>query len=255
MDIICCLTSYPKRIKNCYRVIKSLAGNTMLPTKVYLTLARTEFPNGIDDLPPLLRKMVITHPLVHLNWVDVNTGIMKKVIPVLKFLDDDDLILCCDDDFLYPSDYIESRVNDFIRFNAVPLTGCSNQKTRTLWNRWGIPSSIGFSCCFQKKHVANIDRFVDFNVMNANNSDGTYSMVQWLNGYVAHDVTKYGMDYLVKNCQFNEVNPSRFKTDVYLSKDRLLDVFRKRICELTHMDIFDCVSSKFSFGFFNKDGK
>ena len=249
MDIICCLTSYPKRIKNCYRVIKSLVGNTMLPTKVYLTLARTEFPNGIDDLPPLLRKLVITHPLVHLNWVDVNTKAMKQVIPVLQFLNDDDLILCCDDDILYPSDYIESRVNEFNKFN-LPITGCVNQYGRTLF-KWGIQTLVGYACAFQKKHITNICGFINNDIMSASNSDGTYSMVCWLNGYAAHDVSKYDKDWLYEHCSFNEGDSSRTnKTCLY--GDELLFVFRKRVCELTHMDIFDDVSSKFSFGFFRK---
>ena len=249
MKVVCCLTSYPTRIKNCYRVITSLLENTRKPDAIYLTLALTQFPKEIDDLPPLLRKLVVENPLVYVNWVDVDTKIMKKVVPVLKFLEDDDLVMCVDDDILYPPDYIESRLRDFEEFGHVPLTGCTTQEGRTLWENWGIPSSMGLACAFQKRHVRNIDRFLDMDVLKANNEDGSYSMVEWLNGQFAHDVSKYSMEWLRANCTFNEVNPCRLNGS-YLQGHKLLDVFRKRVCELTGMDIFDQKSALCSKGFF-----
>lgn len=248
--IVCCLTSYPRRIKNCYRVVKSLLENTVVPDRIYLTLARPQFKNDIDDLPPLIRKLVIENSRVFINWVDVDTKIMKKVMPVLQYLDDDDIILPCDDDILYPPDYIESRLKDMREFDA-PLTGCVVQTGRTLYEKWGIPSSIGHACAFKKRHIANIDKFIDQDIIHANNEAGSYSMVEWLNGYEAHDVSKYGMDWLRENCTFNETDPSRLN-ESYLYGDKLLDVFRKRICELTGQDIFDSTSALFSKGFFDK---
>ena len=249
---VCCLTSHPARIKNCYRVVKSLLGNTVVPDRVYLTLARSQFPRDIDGLPPLIRRLVVENPRVFINWVDVDTKIMKKVVPVLKYLDSSDNILCCDDDILYPVDYIGSRLGDMSEFGDVPLTGCTTQTGRTLYERWGIPSSIGYACAFKKRHVDNIGLFMNQDIVGANNEDGMYSMVEWLNGIPAHDVTKYGMDWLRENCTFNETDPSRLNGS-YLSGDRLLDVFRKRVCEITGYDIFDPTSALFSRGFFREE--
>ena len=81
--IVCCLTSYPKRIKNCFRVVKSLLENTVVPDRVYLTLARPQFPNDLDDLPPLIRKLVIENPRVFINWVDIDIKAFKQVMPEL----------------------------------------------------------------------------------------------------------------------------------------------------------------------------
>ena len=247
--IVCCLTSYPKRIKNCYRVMKSLLENTIVPDRIYLTLARPQFPKDLDDLPPLLRELVVEDPHVFINWVDVDIKAFKQVLPVLQFLEDDDFIICCDDDILYPSDYIESRLTDFKAFGEVPLTGCLTQKGRTLYETWGIPSSTGYVCCFQKRHVNNIERFVDNKVLKTFNADGTYAMVEWLNGYEAHDVTKYDRDWMHEHCSWNEVCPGR-QNGVYMFGNDMLDVFRKRVCELTGMDIFDDKSALFSKGFF-----
>jgi hypothetical protein len=246
--IVCGLTSYPKRIKNCYRVIKSLLENTVVPDRIYLTLARPQFKNDLDDLPPLIRKLVIENPRVFINWVDIDTKAFKQVMPVLQYLEDEDIIICCDDDILYPSDYIEARLTDMKEFDA-PLTGCITQTGRTLYEKWGIPSSTGYVCCFKKKHIRHIETFVDQKVLHTFNADGTYAMVEWLNGYVAHDVTKYDRDWMHEHCSWNEVYPGR-ENGVYMFGNDMLDVFRNRVCELTGKDIFDSKSALFSKGFF-----
>lgn len=228
MTVQCCLTSWPARILNCHRVVSSLLGNTVRPDRIWLTLARTQFPNGLDDLPPLLRRDVVGVGSLHLNWVDVDTRIMKKVIPVLQFMEDDDLVLPVDDDILYPSDYVESRLRDFGEKGGQPLTGCVSQRDRTLWRNWGIPSSIGYSCAFQKRHVEGICRFANQEIVDANNEDGTYSMVEWLNGFHAQSVGRYGMDWLREHCSYNETSPSRLNGS-YLSGPDLLRVFEKRV--------------------------
>ena len=248
--IVCCLTSYPKRIKNCYRVMKSLLENTIVPDRIYLTLARPQFKRDLDDLPPLLRKLIIDNPHVFINWVDVDTKAFKQVLPVLQYLEDDDFIICCDDDILYPSDYVESRLNDFKTFNA-PLTGCLTQKGRTLYENWGIPSSTGYVCCFQKKHIKNIEVFANQEVMHTYNADGTYAMVEWLNGYDAHDVTKYDKEWMHENCSWNEVCPGR-ENHLYMFGNDMMDVFRKRVCELAGIDIFDAKSALYCKGFFSE---
>ena len=181
--------------------------------------------------------------------MDIDIKAFKQVMPVLPYLDDDDIIICCDDDILYPSDYIEARLNDMKEFDNAPLTGCLTQKGRTLYETWGIPSSTGYVCCFQKKHISNIEKFVDQKVLHTFNADGTYAMVEWLNGYVAHDVTKYDRDWMHEHCSWNEVCPGR-ENGVYMFGNDMLEIFRKRVCELTGMDIFDEKSALCSRGFF-----
>ena len=249
IEVVCCLTSYPVRIKNCYRVLKSLLENTIPPDRIYLTLASSQFPNNLDDLPPLLRRLVVSDPKVHVLWEDVDRKIMMQVLPVLPFLNDSAVIVPIDDDVLYPTDYIESRLKDFEEFGRVPLTGCSTQRGRTLWERWGIPSSIGHACLFQKQHIRNINRFIDDDVMQANNSDGTYSIVEWLNGHVAHDVTKYGMDWLFHHCLWNETQPSRLNA-AYQKGDQLLETFSRRVMDLTGICITDPKSALSCHGIF-----
>ena len=90
---------------------------------MFLNLSIQEFPNLNADLPHDLVKLCMSNNSVKINWVTgSNTKTMRKVFPILQYLNDDDIIIYIDDDILYPSDYIKSRIEDFRKFNS-PITG------------------------------------------------------------------------------------------------------------------------------------
>lgn len=49
--VVVAMTSWTKRIGNCYQVVKSILNNTMKPDVVYLNLSVEEFPKREQDLP------------------------------------------------------------------------------------------------------------------------------------------------------------------------------------------------------------
>ena len=106
MTINIVLTSYPRRITNCVPVINSVLENTLVPDRIYLTLSHNEFPNYEKDLPSDLYRLIMTSNKVILNWVEKNHKSMKKVFPILQYLEDDDIIIDIDDDMLLPRDFI-----------------------------------------------------------------------------------------------------------------------------------------------------
>ena len=113
------MTSYPKRIENCTKVLEYILKNTKTPDKVYLNLSTQEFPLKNKSLPQNLNIFVKNTSNVVINWVDgPNTKSMKKVFPILKYLDDDDIIIDIDDDLLLPEDFIESRLKDFNKYKT-----------------------------------------------------------------------------------------------------------------------------------------
>ena len=95
-----------------------------MPDIVFLNLSVEEFPNRENDLPEGLVKL-IENPTVRLNWVDgPNKKTMKKVFPILPFLDDDDIIIYMDDDILVQPGFVRSRVDDFLRNECKhPISG------------------------------------------------------------------------------------------------------------------------------------
>lgn len=180
------ITSYPERIKNCVPVINSVLENSLLPDRIYLTLSHKEFPNWEQSLPKELYHLVMTSNKVILNWVEENTKSMKKVFPILPYLDDEDIIIDVDDDMLLPSDFIESRMKDFNDNNREhPIT--SNQSKTINMDNYVM------SCCslFQKKMLNGYEKLLTKEILNTCNDDRTYLYLCHLNGYRLVPCTKY----------------------------------------------------------------
>ena len=136
MTINIVITSYPRRITNCVPVINSVLENTLVPDRIYLTLSHLEFPNYERDLPTNLHRLIMTSNKVILNWVEDNYKSMKKLFPVLPYLEDEDVIIDIDDDMILPKDFIESRVKDFKEY------GCKYPITSNLSKTMNIDSLV-----------------------------------------------------------------------------------------------------------------
>ena len=179
-------TSYPRRITNCVPVIHSLLDNTIQPDRIYLTLSHKEFPNWEESLPNDLYHLIMTSNRVILNWVEENTKSMKKVFPILPYLEDEDIIIDIDDDMLLPRDFIASRIRDFDNNGREhPIT--SNQ-SKTI-NMDNYVMSCG--SLFQKKMLNGHEKFVTKEILGTCNDDRTYLYLCHLNGYRLVPCTKY----------------------------------------------------------------
>ena len=128
----------------------------------------------------------MTSNRVVLNWVDTNWKSFKKVFPVLPYLEDDDIIIDIDDDTLLPKDFIESRMKDF-RNN-----GSESPVTSNLCFTMNMDSLVLSSySLFQKKMLANHERFLCDTVLNTFNDDRTYLYLTYMNGYRLKPCTKW----------------------------------------------------------------
>lgn len=238
------LTSYPRRITNCVSVINSILDNTVLPDRIYLTLSHKEFPNWEQSLPIDLYHLIMTSNRVILNWVEENTKSMKKVFPILPYLDDDDIIIDLDDDMLVPRDFIESRMKDFNDNNQEhPIT--SSQSLSINMDNY----VMSCSSLFQKKMLNGYEKLLTKEILNTCNDDRTYLYLCHLNGYKLVPCTKYCIG---KNNPNNvvplETAPhGDYKYDIGQKYD---NVAAKVISELSGgKSIYEC------FGLFNQNEK
>ena len=95
--IVVSLTSWTKRIQYVKKVVESIMKNTVQPDRVYLNLSKTEF-EGIQ-LPQDLVNYFDSDERLIINWVDgENTKSMKKIFPILAYLNDNDIIIDGDED-------------------------------------------------------------------------------------------------------------------------------------------------------------
>lgn len=247
--IVVTMTSWVKRIGNVKKVVESVMNNTLKPDRLYLNLSKTEF-EGID-LPEDLVEYFNSDDRLILNWVEgENTKSMKKVFPILEYLDDDDIIINIDDDALLPKSFIESRYNEFKIKNA-PITSCNNPRFHIIDKSLGI-WSCGAGSLFQKKMLNEYERFMNDELIHTYHDDKCYSIILWLNGYKFTPCSSYSMQNGsidsngTKLKKYNDIEPMG-KNHVYTNGKHMYAILEKRI-----MDLFG-VGFKDSFGILNKN--
>lgn len=250
--VVVTMTSWVKRIGNVKKVVESVMNNTLKPDRLYLNLSKTEF-EGID-LPEDLVEYFNSDDRLILNWVEgENTKSMKKVFPILEYLDDDDIIINVDDDALLPKFFIESRYNEFKIKNA-PITSCNNprfhiiDKSLEIW-------SCGAGSLFQKKMLNEYERFMNDELIHTYHDDKCYSIILWLNGYKFTPCSSYSMQNGsidsngTKLKKYNDIEPMG-KNHVYTDGKRMYAILEKRIKDLFGVgfkDSFDILNKNVEF--------
>ena len=240
------MTSWTKRIGNVKPVVENIMKGTLQPDRLYLSLSVEEFPNRESDLPTDLVEYFNSDDILILNWVNgENTKTMKKVFPVLQYLEDDDIILPVDDDIMYPLDYVEKRVEEY-KTHFQPISGLGDNKNSYLYRDNKMFCNLGYCCLFTKKMIKHWEDYVDEKVLKSYNDDTCYAMLEWLNGYIPQ-VCKYNDNTkLWKKCRYNEIEPSG-KLNRYTRNEELINLHNERIKEVTETDY------KNAFNFYNRN--
>lgn len=239
--LVVTMTSWLKRIGNVKMVVESIMNNTIKPDKLYLNLSKIEF-DGVK-LPEDLVKYFNSDERLIINWVDgENTKTMKKVFPILQYLDDDDIIITADDDIIFPNDLIESRIKDFNAFDR-KYSITSNKCSIGIFRNMNVASAISL---YTKRMLKNWDRYVNDDIIKTYNDDRTYVYILWLNGFLNKQCSKYNIKELLKyySLSLTETSMSARK-QVIVAKN--YDVIaNKRMKEITSKNILDI------FGLFQK---
>lgn len=119
--VIVSMTSFPKRIGNVGLTVFSILQGTKTPDLIICNLAESEFPNKEQSIPDDLALMARAGKVI-LNWLPYNTKQFKKIIPTMEQYPDD-VIISIDDDLIYPKDFVETMINDYVRHGRkFPIT-------------------------------------------------------------------------------------------------------------------------------------
>ncbi|GHV72177.1 glycosyl transferase [Spirochaetia bacterium] len=102
-NFIVSLTSFPDRIHEIKYTIYSLLTQSVLPEKIILWLADSQFPNKESDLPDSL--LAFKKNGLEIRWCE-DIKSYKKLIPSLREFPDY-YILTADDDIYYPKRWLE----------------------------------------------------------------------------------------------------------------------------------------------------
>lgn len=197
--IVVTLTSWLKRINNVKTVVQSIMKNTIQPDKVFLNLSKEEFKD-IELQSDLVDYFNSNERLV-INWVEGNTKSFKKLYPILKYLNDDDIIISADDDILFPKDLIEFRLKDFRTYGGKYPISSSNRFASEIKGAMVIAPVYVVT----KKMLKNWEKLIIPEIIATNNDDRTLLYLLYMNGYVAKPVTRYSSRGLCKNFSYNPI--------------------------------------------------
>lgn len=216
--------------------------NTVQPDRLYLNLSAEEFSG--KELPVDLVEYFDSSKKLFINWIDgENTKSMKKVFPILKYLNDDDIIINADDDILFPVDLIESRLNDFNRYGG-KYSITSNRCRISSLNGVYVASAISL---YTKKMLANWEKYVNETIIKTYNDDRTYAYLLWMNGFFNRPCSKYDVKQLLKEYDMGLDETSMKKNRTHIAGRSYDDVAMKEVVKLFGRELKDM------FSFFNEE--
>lgn len=108
-EVVVNLTSFPARIHEVHYVLLSLLSQSLLPSRIILWLSREEFPQGMDELPETLIRMIGFG--VHIEWCR-NLRAYTKLVPALQ-LYPTFVHVTADDDIFYHRDWLKELYEEF----------------------------------------------------------------------------------------------------------------------------------------------
>lgn len=187
--VVITMTSWTERINLVKTVLESVMKQTILPDRIYLNLSSTEF-DGVS-LPKDLVDYIAKNKHIILNWVDgPNTKPFKKMLPILKFLNDDDIIIDIDDDLILSPVFVESRLKDFKTYNTC-ISGSHNSIP---WYGYGLLPEVkhwlAAGSLYQKKMLKHWEEILCPEIIATNHDDAFYDFMCWLNGYTPESCTQ-----------------------------------------------------------------
>lgn len=108
--LIVSLTSFPDRMGGLYLTVKSLLNQTKPADLIVIWLASSQFPNGMDDVPSTLKRLLSDS--CQICWCE-DMRSYKKLIPSLV-LYPDATIITVDDDIIYERTLIEKLLRGYV---------------------------------------------------------------------------------------------------------------------------------------------
>jgi hypothetical protein len=235
------MTSWCKRIGFVKRVVESIMNNTIPPDILYLNLSVIEFSDF--ELPNDLIEYFNSDERLVINWVEgENTKTMKKVFPVLKYLNDNDVIITADDDILFPKDLIESRIKDFEKYGK-KYSITSNKSSIGVFKEMYVASAVSL---YTKQMLNNWEKYVNDDIIKTYNDDRTYAYILWLNGYLNRPCSKYDVKELLRKYNLSLIETSMSANKQIIFAKNYDVVANKRIKKIIDKNVL------YLFGFFRR---
>ncbi len=134
MSIIVSLTSTSERLDILRHTLMSLCSQTLKPDQIIVNLSREPYlyDKGIQNIPAWFK--LFHYRNIRINWVK-NIGPYRKLLPVLKNANKNDIIVTCDDDVIYGSNWLKKLLRSCNQFPDSLICGRARRPVVNIFNR------------------------------------------------------------------------------------------------------------------------
>ena len=218
--LVITLSSWNKRIGNCYKIISDMLYNTFTPDEIVLNLAKPDFGVPIDKNPDLyelvqngvfpkdLYELIKDNSIIRVNWYDdAGYRSWKKYIHVSQYYKPDDVIIAIDDDVLYKETFIETMVKSYYEYDRKhPISSIRS------FCQGGI-GICGYAFLFTPKFITFSPELYSNDILYKFPEDNHILNVVNFNGYPVMPVIGY--NFLFYSTSFNQGDDSNFGNMVF----------------------------------------
>ena len=218
--LVITLSSWNKRIGNCYKIISDMLYNTFTPDEIVLNLAKPDFGVPIDKNPDLyelvqngvfpkdLYELIKDNSIIRVNWYDdAGYRSWKKYIHVSQYYKPDDVIIAIDDDVLYKETFIETMVKSYYEYGRKhPISSIRS------FCQGGI-GICGYAFLFTPKFITFGPELYSKDILYKFPEDNHILNVVNFNGYPVMPVIGY--NFLFYSTSFNQGDDSNFGNMVF----------------------------------------
>lgn len=130
--IIVSCTTTKDRLDLLYYTIQSIKHQELHPDEIHLNISKEAYlsDKGINLIPEWLKQEPI-----HINWVE-NIGPYRKIIPIIKYIDENDLLITFDDDILYSFIWLKSLVDLYEKHPNHIVCARAREMKKNNFGRW-----------------------------------------------------------------------------------------------------------------------
>lgn len=229
--LVITLSSWNKRIGNCYKVISDMLYNTFTPDEIVLNLAKPDFGVPVDKNPDLyelvqngvfpkdLYELIKDNSIIRVHWYDdAGYRSWKKYIHVSQHYKPNDVIIAIDDDVLYKETFIETMVKSYYEYGRKhPISSIRS------FCQGGI-GICGYAFLFTPKFITFGPELYSKDILYKFPEDNHILNVVNFNGYPVMPVIGY--NFLFYSTSFNQGDESNFGNMVFT------DDWWKSYCDL-----------------------
>lgn len=210
-NLVITLSSWNKRIDNVKPVFESILNNTILPDKIYLNLACTDFGYDADDIPDfedlydnelfpddLYFFIKSSNVPIYINWYnDTELKSWKKHLKPIKECQENDVIICIDDDMIYAPTFIETMIKSYNYYgrNYAISSFCN------CYCQGGFPF-CGYCTLYTPGFFKDFDKYITPEILHKFPEDNHLLNILNINHHMLLPVI--GRSYLFDMMNFNE---------------------------------------------------